>query len=376
RDVVVRDLEVVRGGPTARLLLRRAATTAAAAGTAPTRPAALAAAAQQDQARLGPAHPDLGGVPLVAVLVRPLVVVDGALEVHLLALRAVVADDLRGLAEDLDAMPLRALLLLAVFARPALGRGEGEVGDGLTALGVPDLGIPAEVADQDHAVDAGHVSAFLTGVEFLARLAAGFRVREALGHEPVLEQGLAAPAQPFEGHALLEARVGDLVARRVLAEQLVPGLDRLRVLLLRVLAFADPVLRVVAEVGVGVVAQVVRVLLDGEVVVAAGVVGIGLGVELTRSGGLRVRHDRGGGRLGARRDGRGRGPARGDGRNPRRRVGHDRRGSGGGPRLHALAHVRDAVVDVLEGGGYRLLLHPPVRDQAPRGRALLGQRFV
>jgi hypothetical protein len=41
--------------------------------------------------------------------------VDGALEVDLLALRAVVADDLRGLAEDLDAVPLRALLLLAVL---------------------------------------------------------------------------------------------------------------------------------------------------------------------------------------------------------------------------------------------------------------------
>src|SRR6185503_14422701 len=174
---------------------------------------AFAAAAEQDQPRLRPAHPDLGGVALVAVLVRPLVVMDGALEVDLLALRAVVADDLRGLAEDLDAMPLRPLLLLAVLARPALGGGEGEVGDGLAALGVADLGIPAEVADQDHAVDAGHVSAFLTRVEFLARLAAGFRVGEALGHEAVLEQGLAPAAQPLQGHALLEARVGDLVAR-------------------------------------------------------------------------------------------------------------------------------------------------------------------
>src|SRR5688572_23135745 len=150
RDVVVGDLEVAFGRRTTGI-----AALARAAAPAPAR-AALAAGAEQDQPRLRPAHLDLGHVLLVPVLVRPLVVVDGALEVDLLALLAVVTHHLRGLAEDLDLVPLRALLLVAVLARPLLGGGEGEVGDGLAGLGVPDLRVLAEVADENDSVDAGH----------------------------------------------------------------------------------------------------------------------------------------------------------------------------------------------------------------------------
>src|SRR5262249_5671866 len=127
----------------------------------------------------------------------------------------------------------------------------------------------------------------LAWVQFLPGLAAGFGIGEALGDEPVLQQRLAAAAHLLQRHALLAARVRDLVAGRELAQQPAPGRDGLAVLLLRVLALADPVLRVVAQVGVRVVLEVLRVFLDGQVVVAARVIGVGLRVQLARGGGLR-----------------------------------------------------------------------------------------
>src|SRR6185503_9205642 len=111
RHVVVAGLEVVRWRTARRAALRGTLRAAAAA----TRPAAsaLAAAAEEHHLRVGAAHVDLGGVALVAVLVRPLVVADRPFEVDGPALRQVVAHHLRGLAEHLDAVPGDALLLLA-----------------------------------------------------------------------------------------------------------------------------------------------------------------------------------------------------------------------------------------------------------------------
>src|SRR5512144_2284237 len=123
-----------------------------------------------------------------------------------------------------------------------------------------------------------------SGGEPLAGDLRRLRVGVAVHHVAVLDERLALAAEPLERHALLHPAVRELVARRVVLEERVPGLDGLLVHLLRVQALADPVLGIVGEVGVGVVPDVLREALDGEVVVAARVVGVGLAVELARGG--------------------------------------------------------------------------------------------
>src|SRR4030042_3191397 len=137
-----------------------------------------------------------------------------------------------------------------------------------------------------------------SGGEPLAGDARRLRVGEAVPHVTVLDEGLALAAEPLERHALLHPAVRELVARRVVLEEGFPALDGLFVHLLRVQALADPVLRIVGEVGAGVVPDVLGEALDGEVVVSPRVVGVGLAVELAGGGG------RGGGG-GPRRGGRG-----------------------------------------------------------------------
>src|SRR4029079_6357464 len=163
---------------------------------------------------------------------------------------------------------------------------------------------------------------WLGSADLVARLAGRLGVGVAVDHEAVLEERVAPPAQPLESHALLEPRVRRRVTGRVLPEEVIPGLNGLGKLLLRVQALADPVLRVVGELRVGVVAQVLLVALDGQVVVAAGVVGVGLAVELAR-----WRHSRGR---------RGRGRVRHHGSRRRwgsaRRVDRGPRGARGGCR--------------------------------------------
>src|SRR5262245_41630508 len=103
RNVVVRDLEVVRR----RTLL--ASTRRSAAATAPR--AALATAAQEHEARVRPADPHAHALARVAVLVLVLVRPDRPLDVDLATLAHVVAHHLGGLAEHLDVVPLGVFLL-------------------------------------------------------------------------------------------------------------------------------------------------------------------------------------------------------------------------------------------------------------------------
>src|SRR5690606_2129897 len=59
--------------------------------------------------------------------------------------------------EDDDGVPLGALPALARgLVAPRLGGGEPQVGDRLPGLVVPDLGIAAEMADENDLVDSGH----------------------------------------------------------------------------------------------------------------------------------------------------------------------------------------------------------------------------
>ena len=138
-------------------------------------------------------------------------------------------------------------------------------------------------------------------------------------------------------------------------EQRVPGLDRLGVHLLAVEALADPVLRVVGEVGAGVGAQVLGEALHREVVVAARVVGVGLAVELARRGRRRRRRDGRAPAAGAAAPAVGPGGAAGG-----RRVRVDERCSpgaeGGLDRLQRLGQLRDALRQLLEARRERLVV--------------------
>src|SRR5690606_31863465 len=97
---------------------------------------------------------DVGEVFLDAVLPGELVVADRTFDVDLPALLQVLAGDLAELAEQLDPVPLGALLGIAVAVLAHAGGGQAERGHGHAALGVLGLGIVAEVADEDHLVYA------------------------------------------------------------------------------------------------------------------------------------------------------------------------------------------------------------------------------
>src|SRR5207248_9858409 len=77
----------------------------------------------------------------------------------------VLAAQLSGLAPDHDAVPLGPLLLLTLLVGPVLVGGDGEVRHRLSARGVPDLRILAQVADQDDLVDAAACHARLASSE-------------------------------------------------------------------------------------------------------------------------------------------------------------------------------------------------------------------
>src|SRR5690606_29068289 len=101
---------------------------------------------------------DLGDVALLAILAGELVVADRAFDVALRTLAQVLAGDLAELAEELHPVPLGAFLLVAVAVLAHAGGGQADGGHGHAGLGVLGFGIVAEVADQDHLVDAARHS--------------------------------------------------------------------------------------------------------------------------------------------------------------------------------------------------------------------------
>src|SRR6185437_10361885 len=132
----------------------------AAAAAAPVEHGELAAIALQH---------DFRRIALLAGIVGPFARLERALEIDLGTLLQVFLDDLHELVvEDHDAVPLGALLALAArLVAPALGGGDGKIGDPRPVLGRADLGIPAEVADEDHLVDASGHAACLPSVGFV-----------------------------------------------------------------------------------------------------------------------------------------------------------------------------------------------------------------
>ena len=119
-------------------------------------PALRAIAIEHEQRALVGLQDDLGGVLVLAGLVGPLACLQGALEVDLAALLQVLLDHAaKPVTEDRDAVPLGALLaLVGAAVLPGLARGEGEARDLVAGLGVADLRVLAEVADQRDLVEA------------------------------------------------------------------------------------------------------------------------------------------------------------------------------------------------------------------------------
>src|SRR5690606_27626062 len=112
---------------------------------------ALAAAAEH----LHLVGDDVGGVALDAVLAGVLVGTQRALDVDLAPLLEVFAGDLGQAAEELHPVPLGAFLHLpGLLVLPGFGGGHAERGDLAAALGVLDVGVVAEVADEDDLVDS------------------------------------------------------------------------------------------------------------------------------------------------------------------------------------------------------------------------------
>src|SRR5439155_8927882 len=118
--------------------------------------AAAASAVQHRQFAAEALQYHLGRVFLDAGVVGPFAGLQGALDIDLRALAQVFLGDLdEPLVEDHDAVPFGALLALAGDAvAPAFRGRQVQIGDARTVLGRADFRIAAEIADQDHLVDA------------------------------------------------------------------------------------------------------------------------------------------------------------------------------------------------------------------------------
>src|SRR5438067_2343408 len=99
---------------------------------------------------------DLGRVFLDAGVVGPFARLQGALDIELGAFAQVFLGDLdQAFGEDHDAVPFGALEPLTRGpVAPALRRREVQIGDAGAVIGRADLGVAAEIADEDHLVDA------------------------------------------------------------------------------------------------------------------------------------------------------------------------------------------------------------------------------
>src|SRR5690606_11420053 len=97
---------------------------------------------------------DLGGVAGLTLLVLPLPRLERPLDVDLPALLEVLRADLGEAVPRDHAVPLRLLDEVAVAVLVGLVRGDVEVAHGRAAAGVAQLGVGAEVADEDDLVNS------------------------------------------------------------------------------------------------------------------------------------------------------------------------------------------------------------------------------
>ena len=122
---------------------------AATATTAHVAAAVTPAADEDDVLRV-----DLRGGALLALLVLPLGVLDAPFDADLPALGEDAGQRLGALAPELDRVPVRALLALAREIGERLGGGDAQREHGAAALGVAQLRVLPEVADESDAIEA------------------------------------------------------------------------------------------------------------------------------------------------------------------------------------------------------------------------------
>src|SRR5262249_41607387 len=122
-------------------------------------PAAIAGPVEDGELRIEVLQHHLGGVLVLARLILPFARLQLALEIDLRALlQILLGDPAKPLVEDHHAMPFGLLAALAgCLVAPGIRGGHAQIGDRPAVLRAPDLGIFAEIADQDHLVHAtGH----------------------------------------------------------------------------------------------------------------------------------------------------------------------------------------------------------------------------
>src|SRR5664279_3180538 len=139
-----------------RLALARHARAAGTEVIAAVGAGAAAAGIEHGELRIEALQHHFGRVAVVAVLVLPFARLQRAFQINLRALLEILLDDLaQALIEDDDPVPLGFFLALAGgLVAPAFRGGDAEIGDRPAVLSAANFRIFAEIADQDHFVDA------------------------------------------------------------------------------------------------------------------------------------------------------------------------------------------------------------------------------
>src|SRR5581483_4755727 len=134
---------------------------------------AAAGTIEHRQRRVEALQHDLGRVAVLPVLVLPFAGLQLALEINLRTFLEVLLGDLgEAFAEDDDAVPLGLLAPLAGrLVAPAFGRGHPQSDDRAPILGAADLGVGAQIADENDLVDA---ACHRTLLVLSARITCGF----------------------------------------------------------------------------------------------------------------------------------------------------------------------------------------------------------
>src|SRR6476646_1882154 len=120
---------------------------------------ASARTVQHGELRVEALQHDLGRVFVLPRLILPFARLQRTLEINLRALlQVLLGDPAKSFVEDDDAVPFGLFFPLAGrLVAPGLRRGHAQIRDRAPVLRTPDLGILAEIADEDHLVHAtGH----------------------------------------------------------------------------------------------------------------------------------------------------------------------------------------------------------------------------
>ena len=108
---------------------------------------------------------DFRGGALVAVFVVPLTRLNSTFHANASALAQDFVECLSAVAPHNDCVPLGSLLTLARFVQVRLGRRDAQTKDSLTPLGVLELGIHPEVANEDRFVETfRHVASLVNSM--------------------------------------------------------------------------------------------------------------------------------------------------------------------------------------------------------------------